>query len=192
MFAKREEALFQYVLIIKKKEKAAHIDAVSISLCFISWVFFIFYCYLHQQYLNILFPASFLVPVLVIRSVMMRKKNQLFTYRHPLFISGVLWLLVPGMRWIALFFILFILFDHQSRQRLEIGISDKRIVINTFFPKKYSWNAFSNVMLKDNLLTLDFTDNRILQREIQPAAGDVDEAAFNAFCREQLERIADL
>ncbi len=188
MFVKKQEELFQYVLIIKKKEKAAHIDAVSITLCFISWVFFIFYCYLHQQYLNMLFPASFLIPVLVIRSVVIRKKNKQFTYKHPLFLTGLLWLLVPGMRWIALLFILFILFDHQSRQPLEIGISDERIVINTFFRKKYNWDAFSNVILRDNLLTLDFKNNRILQREILPAASDVDEAIFNAFCREQLQR----
>jgi hypothetical protein len=89
------------------------------------------------------------------------------------------------MRWIALLFILFILFDHQSRHPLEIGVSDERIVINTFFRKRYEWNAFSNVVLKDGLLTLDFKNNKMLQREIMKQ--DVNENEFNEFCREQID-----
>lgn len=187
MAVKRHVELFQYVLIIKKREKAANIDAVSITLCFISWIFFIFQSYLHQVYLSALFIGSFVIPVLITRSVINRRKNATSTYKHPLFATGLLWLLVPGMRWVALFFIIFILFDHQSRQPLEIGVSDERIVINTFFRKKHTWEEFSNVILRDNLLTLDFKNNRILQREILPTRSDIDEKEFNAFCREQLQ-----
>ncbi len=187
MIVKRRQELFQYVLIIKKREKTAYIDTVSIMLCFISWIFFIFYSYLQQQYLTALLIGSLLIPILVIRSLLIRKKNKLFTYKHPLFVTGLLWLLVPGMRWIALAFIIFILFDHQSRQPLEIGISDERIVINTFFRKKHSWNEFNNVILRDNLFTLDFKNNHILQREILSALSDVDEQEFNEFCSEQLQ-----
>ena len=36
------------------------------------------------------------------------------------------------------------------------------------FPgKKYQWDQFSNVVLKDNILTLDFKNNKLLQAEIE-------------------------
>jgi len=86
------------------------------------------------------------------------------------------------LRWFFILFMLFILFDHQSRQPLEIGVSDDQVVINTFFRKRYKWNELSNVVLKDNLLTLDFKNNKILQKEIEPHLSNVDEESFNEFC----------
>lgn len=179
-------ALFQYVLIIKK-EKPGNIDYVSFLLCFICWIFFIFFAVLTHRISSVFFWASFLIPVALIRTWWVRQKvNPNITYKHPLFVSGVIWLFVPGMRWIFLLFILFILFDHQSRQNLEIGVSDEQIVINTFFRKRFQWNEFSNVVLKDNLFTLDFKNNKILQKEVDPRLSDANEEDFNIFCAEQL------
>ena len=48
------------------------------------------------------------------------------------------------------------------------------------FKKTYPWPLFSNLILKDGLLTLDFKNNRIKQIEIQER---VDENLFNEFCR---------
>ncbi len=49
------------------------------------------------------------------------------------------------------------------------------------FPwKKYQWNDFSNIVLKDNILTLDFKNNKVIQAEIE---NRVDERAFNSFVR---------
>lgn len=55
------------------------------------------------------------------------------------------------------------------------------------FPvKKYTWDEFANVILKDNLLTLDFKNNRLLQAEIEVA--DINEEAFNTFAKQQLAK----
>ncbi|MGN6437717.1 MAG: hypothetical protein ACTHMM_14365 [Agriterribacter sp.] len=182
------QALFQYVLIVKK-EKPGNIDYISLLLCFTCWIFFVFFAVLTHKTSYIFFWISFLIPVALIRTWWIKKKhNPPITYKHPLFITGFVWLFVPGMRWIFIFFILFVLFDHQARQNLEIGVSDDQVVINTFFRKRFQWNEFSNVVLKDNLLTLDFRNNKILQREIDAHLSEVDEAEFNEFCREQLEK----
>ena len=50
--------------------------------------------------------------------------------------------------------------------------------------KKYKWDQFSNVILKDNVLTLDFKNNKLFQSEIE--ATNVNENAFNTFAKEQL------
>lgn len=183
MASKKQTDLFQYVLVVKK-EKHHNIDLISILLCFISFAFFIYYCVLQNSFANVLFTGALLIPVTVIRAFLLRKKKtgRQITFKHPLLITGILWLFVPGMRWVFILFVLFVLFDHQARHPLEIGVSDEQIVINTFFRKKYKWTELSNVILKDNLFTLDFKNNKILQREIEPYRSDVDEKAFNAFC----------
>ena len=180
--SKKKSELFQYILIMKK-EKPENINYISFLLCFISWIFFLYYTYAYGSFSSVLFWVNWLIPVGLVWMIGVKRKiNKAITYKHPLFVTGCLWLLVPGMRWIAL---LFILFDHQSRHPLEIGVSDEKIVINTFFRKRYEWNAFSNVVLKDGLLTLDFKNNKMLQREI--IRHDINESEFNGFCREQLD-----
>ncbi|HUS03183.1 MAG TPA: hypothetical protein VMY77_15700 [Chitinophagaceae bacterium] len=52
--------------------------------------------------------------------------------------------------------------------------------------KKYQWDEFSNVMLKDNILTLDFKNNKLLQAEI--VNKNINEDAFNTFAKEQLNK----
>ena len=55
------------------------------------------------------------------------------------------------------------------------------------FPKKeFGLNTFSNVMLKDNMLTLDFKNNKILQAEIESAL-NINEEEFNSFACTQIE-----
>lgn len=53
--------------------------------------------------------------------------------------------------------------------------------------KNYNWDQFLNVVLKDNVLTLDFKNNKLLQAEIEPA--NINEEAFNIFAKEQLNKI---
>jgi hypothetical protein len=44
--------------------------------------------------------------------------------------------------------------------------------------------------LKDGLLTLDFSNNKVVQREIEDdEEDDADEEEFNNFCRNQLARV---
>ncbi len=183
----RATDLFQYVLIIKK-EKPVNIDYISIFLCLISFLFFLFFSYTTKSFATIFFWGSLLIPAALFRTLWMKRKhNRGVTFKHPLLLTGFIWLWVPGLRWVFIFFIFFVLFDHQSRQPLEIGISDEQIVINTFFRKRYQWNELSNVVLKDGLFTMDFRNNKLLQRETAPGRERIDEAAFNEFCREQLD-----
>ncbi|MFT3947967.1 MAG: hypothetical protein QM763_13435 [Agriterribacter sp.] len=185
----KQTDLFQYILIIKK-EKTLNIDLISILLCFISFAFFIYHSFLQSNFLSVIFPDSLLIPITAARAVWLKKNSgkSSVTFKHPLLISGIIWLFIPNMRWVFILFVLFVLFDHQARHPLEVGVSDEQVVINTFFRKKYKWNEFTNIILKDNLLTLDFKNNKVLQREIEPYLSNVDEQEFNAFCEEQMQK----
>ena len=52
----------------------------------------------------------------------------------------------------------------------------------------HAWSEFNNIILKDNLLTLDFKNNYLLQLAISPVENQVDEKLFNAFCTNRINQ----
>lgn len=92
-------------------------------------------------------------------------------------------LLFVAMRNIVLpFFILLLGFVlHYSYVEPFVELKQDAVIVKkTFSNKKYNWQDFSNIVLKDNLLTLDFKNNKVVQLEIEE--NGVDEESFNKFC----------
>lgn len=65
----------------------------------------------------------------------------------------------------------------------EEGVHLDRIVKTMMVP----WQKLDNVILKDNVLTIDFKSNKLMQVEIGEAAVQTDELLFNRFCEQQLQ-----
>ncbi|MEO7960703.1 MAG: hypothetical protein ABIR19_04095, partial [Ginsengibacter sp.] len=75
-------------------------------------------------------------------------------------------------------------------QKIEF-IFGKLCVLKKNFPKKeFPWHGFTNVMIKDNILTMDFKNNKLLQQELLPGQ-DISEKDFNHFARTQIISSAD-
>lgn len=55
-------------------------------------------------------------------------------------------------------------------------------ITKAFGAVQHSFKEFNNIILKDNLLTLDFVNNHLLQLTVNQATPAVDEVAFNTFC----------
>jgi len=79
--------------------------------------------------------------------------------------------------------ILFLLYS-ASIDTTTYEFTNERIRQKNFPWKKYTWKQLSQVMLKDNILTIDFKDNRILQVAIEN--NDIAEPGFNEYAREQI------
>ncbi len=62
------------------------------------------------------------------------------------------------------------------------GVHLTRVFKTVIFP----WAGMENVILKDNLLTIDFKTNKIIQVEIVESSRMVDETEFNQFCNMQM------
>ena len=63
-------------------------------------------------------------------------------------------------------------------QIAENGVTIKKLFSNTTF----HWAEFSNIVLKDNLLTLDFKNNKLIQVAVYEQRTSSDEQGFNEFC----------
>lgn len=67
-----------------------------------------------------------------------------------------------------------------------VEIAEKYVRIKkTFHNKTHDWSSFNNIILKDNLLTLDFKNNKVLQLELDKQA-PLDEQQFNAYCAQKI------
>jgi hypothetical protein len=59
------------------------------------------------------------------------------------------------------------------------------------YPKKINWNELNNVVIKDDLLTIDFKNNTLFQAYTDDADDDeyeVGDDEFNAYCGERLKQ----
>jgi len=178
--------VYQYVVTLKNTSRK-YIDRFSLLLLLISILLF-----LREQYLSPNIKITYLfgsiaIAAIIGRNLYQQKKNALTVYySSALFIAAISWVTMPYLSWLFIPFALMGLFERQAKMPLEVGFSDASIVINTLIRKKYKWTDFSNIVLKDDLLTLDFKNNRLLQRETIDEEGDAEEDEFNLYCRERM------
>lgn len=81
--------------------------------------------------------------------------------------------------------ILFLL-SSAALQKTSFNFTSTSIERKNFPPKRYNWDQVSNVILKDNLLTIDFKNNKLFQSEIENIT--IDEIAFNTFAKAQMNK----
>ena len=104
--------------------------------------------------------------------------------------AAVLLFIATHSFWFAVFFIVFGKMVKYVYHSPEISIGNSGVTVKkTLSNKQYKWTKFNNVVLKDNLLTLDFVNNKIIQVYLDNEGNDVDENAFNVFCSDQLKSI---
>jgi hypothetical protein len=129
----------------------------------------------------------FIAGSLVISFINRNKTDTIIAFKWPLYASAFLWLLYPlHVPFIGIFYIIAALLERQIKFSQEIGFSAEGITFNTFPFRNYLWQDVKNAVLKDNLLTLDFKNNRITQRETESDVAPETQQEFNAFCRQQI------
>ncbi|HEY4148050.1 MAG TPA: hypothetical protein VGM41_03940 [Chitinophagaceae bacterium] len=184
--------IYQYVVTLKNSS-ARFIDRFSLLLLVISITLFVNEQFTNPQLVRIpyLFGViAVVIALIAIRIYYLRRgdKTRPVYYSSALFIAAIGWVNMPYLPWLVIPFAVMGFFERMAKKPLEIGFSDNSIVINSLFRRRYRWTDFNNIVLKDDLLTLDFKNNRLLQRETLDEEGDAGEDEFNEYCAEQLEK----
>lgn len=99
---------------------------------------------------------------------------------------------VPFIKWqlywpVAILFLFLILLSISIRE-LIVTISEENIILPSFPPKKIIWGVLNNLILKDDLLTIDFKNNKFIQQPVDETKTAINEQEFNDFCKEQLNQ----
>lgn len=181
--------IYHYVVTIKNQHSRL-IDIIGFLLSGVSVLFFVVEMINSVSVgLAYLLGSVFIIAVLAWNIYQSRRRRRKVYYSRALLIAALVWMKMPYFQWLSFLFIILALLEYQAKYSVEIGFSDKEIVLNTFFKKKYSWAHFSNIVLKDGIITLDFANNKVWQREIdEDEEDDASEEEFNHFCQSQLAR----
>lgn len=147
------------------------------------FIFLLFY----DQYRYEAASAILLVGIYIfMRLYFIRKYNQgNYLDQVLLFVLAGCWFGMQNYLLVFLLVILGILY-HLSLQKLLFIFTTEKISKMNFPGKDFSWNMFNNVILKDNILTLDFKNNRLIQAEIDKGH-EINERQFNSFAQSKLK-----
>lgn len=168
-----------------KNEKIKSYRAIALLIVIINISLFILSLF-KKVYFFETAAALFLIAVYGLYRFYVSKKTKtrFFVDEFSLFLLAGSWLELRNYFFAVACVFLGILY-HLSLQKLRF-IFTEEFVKKMNFPKvEYSWNAFENVMLRDNILTLDFSDNKLIQIELEKQ-GSIDEEEFNGFANKQL------
>jgi hypothetical protein len=179
---------FQYVVTLKKTNEK-YIDRISLCLCSFS-VAVLIGEQVRTARLSLVLCAEALVLLVGIGvNLVAASRKKRVRYRNWLFLAGLFWIMMPYLKWFALLYFGLEFLEYQAKRPLEIGFGDDQVQINSLPKKTYGWADFNNVVLKDGLLTLDFRNNKLIQKETQEEdQDDADEEEFNTYCHQQLLR----
>ncbi len=177
---------YEYVVALKR-ENARRTDFASFFLLVFSVLAFILLQIRSSKFSYFLSFAALILIAGMLQNIFAARKGKEMIFRNWLLAAGVFWIGMPFFQWMILLFIFFALFESQAKYPLEIGFSKNEIVLNTFFKKKISWEELNAVILKDGILTLDFRNNKLFQKEVlDDDEPDADEDEFNEYCLENL------
>lgn len=110
-------------------------------------------------------------------------------YRVELMLAAMGWFFIPLFAWsymLGFVYALMAVAERYIKFPDEIGFSKEKVVRNTFPSTSYEWYEIDNVVIRDNLFTLDLRNNKIIQKPLEEPVSPEMELEFNNFCREQL------
>lgn len=115
-----------------------------------------------------------------------KRKAKRLLFDIAIICIGLFWM-IKGEYGIAMTLIIVALFGFYTNRKLVVFFSKDKISYPSFITKTYSWDEVSNVILKDDVLTIDLKNNKLLQSTISAeSAAVINEDEFNAFCMERL------
>lgn len=177
--------VYDYVVTLKNSNRR-YIDNISILVSLASVAFLLSDQLQHGFSFIKGFACIFVFLLIAWNIYFSYVKGATLFYSRALLVAGIGWFAMPFMFWVGLPIIALGLIEKLAKSNLEIGFSSGEIVINSLIKRKFKWSDFNNIVLKDDLLTMDFKNNRLLQRMTIEDEPDADEDEFNEYCHKHL------
>ena len=120
---------------------------------------------------------------------------RLLFFESMLFLGGSVYFWSKGLSFVALshailagVLVLFMIYLRRKEQGELILVSRSNVILPGLTGQRIiEWSQLTNLVKKDDLLTLDFKNNRLMQVEIINP-DEVPENEFNQFCLQQLDK----
>lgn len=180
---------FDYIIVLKKRNYTT-VDNVSQIMLLIAVIAFIGNAI--NGSINWISSVAFAVLTATwgMFCIWQKKSGTPPFYRFGLLLGAMGWYSMEDGLWIALIYLLAAMLEKQVKFPEEIAFDENEIVFNSFPKKRYEWAALNNVVLKDGLLTIDFKNDQLIQKELESDTTKNTEEEFNAFAKARIEKTA--
>lgn len=175
----------EFEIVLKNDKLKLYRNIAKIFLLLNFTVFVLLLFYEPYRYTSVAFLIAFVL-YLLLRQYLFRKRSITHVLdEFVFFIPAAGWL---GMHsyLIGIGCMLMGILYKLSLQEIRFVFGQENIVKMNFPQKKFEWSLLNNVVLKDNILTLDFKSNRLLQAEIEK--NGISETDFNTFAGLQINK----
>ena len=172
--------------IVLKNDKIKSYRNIAMIVLLLNLAIFI-YLLFFDEYRYESASAILLVGIYVFMRLYFIKKYNQGNYLDQIimFVLAGCWLGLQNYLMVTALVILGILY-HLTLQKIQFVFTPEKVTRFTFPAKEYDWNLFNNVILKDNVLTLDFKNDKLIQAEIENQK-TINEQQFNSFVQSQLK-----
>lgn len=182
---------FDYVISLKRPDYRA-VDWIS-RILLLLFLFSFFYYVLRTGFAGGQYWLA-AIPLLICGGwvygyVKKADPNFVVYYRLELMIAALGWFFIPLFAYshfLGYAYALMAVAERYIKFPDEIGFTREKVVRNTFPSKTYQWFEIDNVLIRDNLFTLDLRNNKIIQKTLDEAITPELEKEFNEYCRQQL------
>jgi len=175
---------YPFVLILANKERrAAHF--ISLVLIGITFLTALIFTATHLSVSRIVLILLVIVLIISLYFKLTRKyENGFPQLMWPIAIAGLCWFQIPSGFYIGAVYLAAAIFEKQSQIPIEIGIDSTGITFNHFPQKFHEWKNIQHFIVKDGLVTIDYTNNKVFQKELANATSPEEEVEVNEYCRQ--------
>ena len=120
---------------------------------------------------------------------------RIFLLESMLFLGGSVYFWSKGLSLVALshailagVLLLFMIYLRRRDNGESIVVSESNVILPGLMGQRIvEWSLLANLIKRDDLLTLDFKNNRLIQVQVVNS-DDIPEDEFNQFCQQQLSK----
>lgn len=177
-------------IIILKNERVASYHKLAYVFAGIQVAAFIFFLFYGKSLYTGIVGLVLTTIYFLLRRYLVKKGRQKYVLDENIFLLfAAVWLWISVVMAI-LMFVTALLYRYSIQEWKFIFKDDG--VYKSFFPKKHhEWTAFFNIVLKDGMLTLDFSNNHLLQ-VLAENSDEIDEHEFNVYVHQQLAKVKNV
>ena len=186
---KRSNIVYDYVVVLRNDHK----ESIEKTGWLLSLLILILLCF--SIYTTVNSALLFIILIITFSLIISnwfekrKKKNPLF---KPILIAGGLGLIIASSLPVIIGILLITcgLIEKTISQKRELGFSKNIIQENGLFGKKINWNELNRVVLRDDMLTIDFKNNKLIQLYTDNEENDEYEVGcdeFNAYCQNRID-----
>ena len=181
-----------FIILLKNKKLSSYnrLDQFILLLHFLYFIIYLIKTFADLNYIALVAGIVIAGTGLVLNTISITgSKKILIPFSALFFLLAMVWAALFSY-WLCAALIVMSFLDYVVRKKQGVFFHPGMIEILSFPKKVYQWKDLSNVILKDNILTLDFMNDHLLQQEISEESQAIDEKEFNDFCKQQLQNKA--